>query len=541
MATVDSTATGFAGTVYITDDGTTVRFYIKNTSSATYASGKSWTGRVNATNVSGTYSINGVQTVLVASYVVTTTQTVTFTMAATGTSGLAGPATASGVVSRATVPATPATPTVGTILSTSLKVSWVIPSNGGSAITQMYLRRFPTSASATANTGFTDTTLGATITSATVSGLSPKTSYWWKVIAKNAVGNSAPSAVVVGLTSDKPETPAAPVVASKTATSINLTLTDPDFNSAPITGRQTQLSTSSSFSTVQATVTTTTPTFTAANGVLRNTLYYTRWQAVNSVGPSDWSGTTSVQTDVQLPSAPANYTAVDIGSTTAYSSLPSVSDNGGSSLINMTAQYNTTASSTGATTVTAGTYRAAFFSGLTANTTYWYRLAVTNGGTGGGIGPYGSWVSFTTKSNVPNPPGSVAASLLANTTARISWVAPTTLNGATINGYSLRVSSSPAFSTGSLVYTLGNVLLQDLTGLQPGTTYYAQVWSTTTNGSGSYSTPISFLTTGTAPAPAAFWNRIAGIWKPGILWLRVAGVQKQVTPWIRVSGTWRKL
>jgi len=112
----------------------------------------------------------------------------TFTVTASNAFGSSTSA-ASNSVTPAGVPATPAAPTP-TAGNASVALSWTAPSDNGSAITD-YLIYHATSATGT-YTQFSDT-VSAT-TSVTVTGLANGTAYFFKIIAVNAVGNSALSA-----------------------------------------------------------------------------------------------------------------------------------------------------------------------------------------------------------------------------------------------------------------------------------------------------------------------------------------------------------
>lgn len=95
-------ATGTAGHISITDDGTWVAFRISCSDSATRTYGKSWSGRINGVNVSGTFDFNaGAGSINVGGpWRVSTSQTVSFTMGATLTQGLGGPTSLSTSISR---------------------------------------------------------------------------------------------------------------------------------------------------------------------------------------------------------------------------------------------------------------------------------------------------------------------------------------------------------------------------------------------------------------------------------------------------------
>jgi hypothetical protein len=123
----------------------------------------------------------------------------TFRIAATNAAGTSAYSSASTAVTPAGVPAAPdaPTPTAG---NGSVSLSWTAPSANGSAITD-YKVYYATSAGGS-YTLFSDGT--STTASATVTGLTNGTSYYFKIAAVNAVGDSALSAASTA------STPAAP-------------------------------------------------------------------------------------------------------------------------------------------------------------------------------------------------------------------------------------------------------------------------------------------------------------------------------------------
>ena len=110
-------------------------------------------------------------------------QAYTFTVTATNSSGT-GPGAASNSVTPATTPSPPQS-VQATAGAGSATVTWSAPaSNGGSPLTQYVVVASP---------GPAFTTVSASTTSTTLSGLSPGTSYVFYVTAKNAVGAGAAS------------------------------------------------------------------------------------------------------------------------------------------------------------------------------------------------------------------------------------------------------------------------------------------------------------------------------------------------------------
>ena len=142
-------------------------------------SGSNWTTFADGTSASTTATVTGLTNG--TSYV--------FRIAAVNIAGSGLYSSASSAVTPAGVPATPSAPTP-TAGNASVSLSWTAPSANGSAITD-YLVYYATSAGGS-YTLFGDGT--STSTSATVTGLSNGTAYYFKIIAVNSVGNSALSA-----------------------------------------------------------------------------------------------------------------------------------------------------------------------------------------------------------------------------------------------------------------------------------------------------------------------------------------------------------
>ena len=434
------------------------------------------------------------------------------------------------------VPYTPGQPNAGTITTNSVALSWANGARGHADTDQVLLRRFD---GATTTGAYGDFILGAGVASYTNTGLPRGTTYTYVVYNHNSDGYSSPSAgrtvTTLHTVPDKPPTPTAGTI---TKDSIVVGAANPTYVGAAATSREVQLSTDNTFATVVATDTVLATGNRTFSSLTRYTQYYVRQRITNAIGVSEWSDILAVRTLADVPTAPTSYNATDIAATTAYSSQPVVSDNGNAPLNDVRWQIATT-QNTGAAVVTLGRFGYPFLSGLTANTLYWYRLAVANVQ---GWSGYGPWVSFTTKSNVPVPVGSAAAVQTGNTTGNATWTAPSNLNGSVLSGYTIRIAPNRDFGSGAQTYTVGSgVLSKAFDGLQPGTQYFVQIWSNTNNGFGSYSQILTFTTTGTAPGATPFWVRVSGVWKPGVVWVRVGGVWKQGTPWVRVAGVWKKL
>jgi hypothetical protein len=432
-----------------------------------------------------------------------------------------------------TAPPAPTFNGLDQVTNTSMRARFTGNGDGGSPITKWELQYAKQSS-------FSNHTTVTSSGTSTITGLSPDTTYYWRARGVNAIGTGPWSSTASAKTHDVP---------GGVTNTVNPTLLDydscqltfavSDTNGSAVTGYELQLSKSSSFTSIlQSATGTTLPANKTWSGLSRLTTYYHRSRVKNAYG---WGPYTSVSftTTGQLPSAPSDYTASDVASTTAYFTLPTVTDNGGLALTGWQYKLNTVASDTGATTsAVSPEYIAPFLQALTPGTTYFFKLLVRNSL---GASAYGPWVSFTTRADVPTPPTAVAVSAITETTATVSWAAPADLLGSELWGYTVRFAQNTAFSRGLLEYTSSDgSLSQALTGLLPGTDYYVQVNAISANGPGSRSPIVSFKTLGTAPIQQALWMRVAGTWRGGTMWMRVAGVWKPVTLWQRINGTWRK-
>jgi hypothetical protein len=166
----------------IRDTGSTIEFWINAGSSDTFNHDLPWAYVVNGSSSSWlTFNYNaGAGWQRLGSWTVTTNQTVTFKLNATGTSGFGGPTTFNHVVTRSTVPGTPAKPVLSGVSLTNITVSWTPPSNGGSTITG-YILGYGTNSSG-------PTTEITTTEPHVVTNLNMNTVYYFWVKARNAIG-----------------------------------------------------------------------------------------------------------------------------------------------------------------------------------------------------------------------------------------------------------------------------------------------------------------------------------------------------------------
>jgi LmbE family N-acetylglucosaminyl deacetylase/3-mercaptopyruvate sulfurtransferase SseA len=332
--------------------------------------------------------------------------------------------------------------------------------------------------------------LGANTTTFSDTGLAASTIYYYRVLAANSVGNSGYSNIASATTPAAPTVPAAPTGLTATAVSssqINLTWVDNATNETSYrVERSTDATTFTTLVTLGANVTTYSNT-----GLTASTTYYYRVLASNSVGNSAYSNTASATTAPPPPPAtPSGLTATAVSS----------------SQINLTwvdnatneTSYQVERSPDGTTftaLVTLGANVTTYSNtGLTASTTYFYRVRAANGG---GNSAYSNVASATTTGLPPAAPTGLTATAVSSSQINLTWVDNAT------NETSYRVERSPDGTTFTTLTTLGaNVTTYSNTGLVASTTYFYRVLASNNAGNSAYSN-IASATTSPPPPPAA--------------------------------------
>lgn len=208
---------------------------------------------------------------------------------------------------------------------------------------------------------------------------------------------------------------------------------------------------------------------------------------------------TTPSTNLSLPRiarAPGTASTPSVSNVTSTGATLSgfAASRGNDDIDNFQLQYATNSSFTGATTISNGTATSKALTGLTPNTTYYFRYRAHSGD---GYGGYSATVSFVTIPGAPaNPP---TFSAITPTSVTISWSNPSgSLTG--ITGYEYQIATDSAFTAVVATVSVG-VVNSDNTAdnvtLNPGTTYYVRVrakvgttvglWS----GTGSFQTIVS--------------------------------------------------
>ncbi|MGH9910524.1 MAG: fibronectin type III domain-containing protein, partial [Nitrososphaerales archaeon] len=376
-----------------------------------------------------------------------------------------------------TVPAAP-TLTATVISSSQINLSWTTPSNGGSSITgyKIEYKIIP----ATDYSTLVQIS-GNTITTYSHTGLQSDKYYVYHIAAINSVGTSEWSTEALGQTKPPqniaPNPPTSLTAKAVSPTQINLSWTAPTYNGGPsVTGYKIEEKVGNSYTTI-VTNTGNTNTSYSRTSLITGTTYTYRVLAINSVGtspPSNEAFATPTSTSsITVPSPPTNLSAAKVSQTQVDLSWNAPSDNGGSAITGYKIEEKVgTGSFTAIVPNTGNTNTSYSRTGLTAGTTYTYRVFAMN--SAGTSSPSNEVTSSQTINAVPNPPTNLVVASASPTQLNLSWRAPSDNGGPAVTGYKIEVKSG-SNSYAVLVSNTGSVTSYSHSGLTTGTTYTYRV------------------------------------------------------------------
>jgi len=292
----------------------------------------------------------------------------TFTVTATNTAGTSAPSSASNqITSNAAVPGAPTIGTAIKISSTSAQVAYTAPANnGGASISSYTVTSTPGNIVATGSTS-----------PITIPGLTPATSYTFKVLATNFVGDGPESSASNSITTDATDVfvPGAPTVGTATKTgssTATIAFTPPASNgNSPILG---YIATSTPGNIIASG--SSSPI--AFTGLTPATHYTFKVAAINAVGTGPQSAASNiVNTDSAPPGPPTVGVAAKTGATTATLTFTPPTVTNGQTVIGYTVQ------STPIGGVGSGATSPILITGLTPATAYTFKVrAITSSSEG---------------------------------------------------------------------------------------------------------------------------------------------------------------
>ena len=223
-----------------------------------------------------------------------------------------------------------------------------------------------------------------------------------------------------------------------------------------------------------------------ATGLTNGTAYTFTVTATNGVGAGPASAPSAAVTPAVAPGAPTAVSAVG-ANTSATVSWTAPSSNGGNPITG----YTVTSSPDGVIATTAGATSVAV-TGLTNGTPYTFTVVATNA-----VGPGPASAASTPVTPAPTAPAAptTVSAVAGDSSATVSWSAPTSDGGSAITGYT--VTSSP----GGLTGTTAGATTVPVTGLTNNTAYTFTVVATNGVGTGASSAASNAVTP--VPAPTA--------------------------------------
>ncbi|HEV2428063.1 MAG TPA: fibronectin type III domain-containing protein [Acidimicrobiales bacterium] len=371
-----------------------------------------------------------------------------------------------------TPPATPGAPSIGTVTTTSVALSWAADS--GATSYTVYDGTSPGSLSPVVS--------GLGSTSYTVTGLSPSTTYYFALTASNSAGTSSQS-TTSSTTTNSLSPPSAPTGLGATPGngSVSLSWTAPTNNGgSAITGYVVYYATTSGgelTGSSQAAASTSATVTGLANG----TTYYFEVEAKNAQGNSGVSNEASA-TPATTPSAPTlNSATPGAGQVALGWSAPT--NNGGSAITGYVVYDGTSSPPTTKVGTFSATTTSTTVTDLTGGTQYYFDVVATNAV---GSSPASNALAATPTGAAPSVPTNLRAKARFGS-VNVSWSAS---SGSSPITYTVYYSTTNSFSGATKWGTTSGTSVS-ISGLRSSTTYFFWVVASNSVGSSAPAGPVS--------------------------------------------------
>jgi hypothetical protein len=409
----------------------------------------------------------------------------TFTVAAINSDGTGAFSPASAALVVNAVPGTPNTPSSSATGPTSISVTWVAPSDTGTAITGYQINDTDTSTSINGTNVCAGSTTSTAVT-CNVTGLNTGDSYTFTVAAINAYGTGAFSAASASISLVTPGTPAQPTTVINSGTSITVNWVAPSDSGPPIIGYQVNdTNTTTSIATVDV-CTSTTPTCTVT-GLTAGDNYTFTVAAINIVGTGAYSPASAGILVNSVPGTPAAPTAVGQSATTIKVTWVAPTDTGTAISGYQLNDTNVTTTATGTNVCAGSTTSTAVTCTVTVITgdSYTFTVAAINSYGTGAYSPASNAVLLV----VPGIPAKPTSTGQSATTIKVTWTTPAD-TGPAISGYTISDTNVTTTATATNVCagsTTSTAVTCTVTGLTGADFYTFTVAAINAVGTGGFS------------------------------------------------------
>jgi titin len=329
---------------------------------------------------------------------------------------------------------------------------------------------------------------------ASITGLTNQTPYVFKVAAVSSFGVGSYSEISAPVTPHGGVTAVQNLAAAPANQSVNLSWEYPASDGGAAVSSYAIARSSNGGSTWVAVVTLTAPALAhTVTGLSNGTSYVFRVIADNGAGgtPSTVSATPG-----STPSAPLSVTTANVAGEISVSwSAPA--SNGGYSITDYEVQHSSDAGNTWSSLARApSSSTSGTLTGLTAGATYVVRVAAINAL---GAGPYSASSAPLVLKTAPAAPENLLA-VPGNGSASLTWSAPASDGGASINNYVIQFSSNGGTTWSSVSRGASSALSALVSSLSNGTSYVFKVAAVNAVGTGAWSSVSSAITPSTVPS-----------------------------------------
>lgn len=399
-----------------------------------------------------------------------------------------------------TVPNAPSNLSANAISATAINLQWT---NNGPATTIRIERRIGVGAFSTL------TSVSSSQTTFSDTGLTPSTTYGYRLFAVNGIGDSAASNIAEATTLAAVTIPNAPSALNAVAISasrIDLTWTDNSTDESGFTIER-ALGAGGAFAQV-ASVGAGVVAY-SDTGLAQSQLYRYRVKAYNSAGASSPSNTASATTLLAVPNAPTSLSAVATSPTSVHLAWTApVVDSTHGAAANILVQRRISPAAFATIDTISASNTAYDDATVSASTAYDYRLIATNAS---GNSAASNTASVTTPAALPTPPAAPSAlSAVAASATRVnlSW----TDNSANESGFVIQRSVS-AGPFADLATVNANVVTYADLSVVASTSYQYRVYAY--NGGGNSANSNTASVTTPAPAPPTAPSNLVAITQSG--------------------------